>query len=201
MIENNPIFGNKGLNLTEIKDLSLGVYEGEWVIDRQTVATAQLVVTPDSLEITLPERAVLQSSGVEALFSGDKMVGLSSFDFQRTPQVIGYCIMGISKEANYANVYSNHYAYSDSCEGVDSMIDVPAPDSFSFGVCVDEVFYRIDLLGGEKGTAMYAFDTGLWSLGIPVDRIVITNLHTREQQIKTLSSSMMLIYNAKKKVG
>mgnify|MGYP007133707048 CR=1 FL=1 len=64
----NMDYLNSGQKPSNNQTVSQGVFDGEWVIDGMVVATARLEVTNDSMKIILPEQAILQSSGVEALF-------------------------------------------------------------------------------------------------------------------------------------
>lgn len=177
----NMDYLNSGQKPSNNQTVSQGVFDGEWVIDGMVVATARLEVTNDSMKIILPEQAILQSSGVEALFPFGESDTTTTpvFNFPETTQIIKYKVVGLSREAGYATLYNGG----------------------SFCVTIDDVSYRVDLISEENGTAMYSITTHLWSLGIPVDKIAVTNLQTREQQTKVLSSPMMLIYNTKKKVG
>ena len=63
----------------------------------------------------------------------------------------------------------------------------------SFVVGIDGVKYRIDLLSQEQGYAVY---NGLWSIGIPISILLVTNTETQEERGCPLPEPITLYYNA-----
>ena len=56
------------------------------------------------------------------------------------------------------------------------------------------------MLGKESGTAIFDMNTMFWSLAIPIDKMVVTNMQTGEQKTEELASTMMLVFNPKKEI-
>ena len=185
---------------TTLSVAASGVYEGEWTVNRQVVDTARLVVVDNVIQIRLPEKYLLSTCfGLYGDKWGDNVpdeddissVGnLVSYEPHDTPVTVQMLAQGYSEQSQYM-----------SFAGA-LMLDGGSPLRFnncSFEATVDNVPYRIDLLAGETATAVLQNATGQWTLGIPIDAFLVSNLETGEVELNEISSTT-IYYNTKKKI-
>ena len=177
---------------------SSNVYTGEWVVDKQVVDTARLRKEKDQFMFVYPEKFLAQRA------FQDNAANLVCRPVQ---QVLYFVLAGNSEHSTYANI-EGHYNgfYNIEVSGPGGFPVAPKPwmlpesGSYSFLVAQDGLQYRIDILGKENGTAIFDMNTMFWSLAIPIDKIVLTNMQTGEQKTEELTSTMMLVFNPKKEI-
>ena len=163
------------------------VYDGEWTMNKQVVDTARLEVTK-VLKVRLPEKylGTLCFGGEYA----DDNHALSISEYKGQPISIPYRYEGYSTNAVFSSIPSTEKSY----DGVMLFNNV------SFTVAIDGVDHRVDLLSGEPGNAVYRNDNDQWTIGITVTSFYVTNLETREGQVHTPNTPIVLYYNTKNRI-
>ena len=163
------------------------VYDGEWTMNKQVVDTARLEVTK-VLKVRLPEKylGTLCFGGEYA----DDNHALNIGEYKGQPISIPYRYEGYSTNAVFSSIPSTEKSY----DGVMLFNNV------SFTVAIDGVDHRVDLLSGEPGNAVYRNDNDQWTIGITVTSFYVTNLETREEQVHTPNTPIILYYNTKNRI-
>ena len=171
------------------------VYEGEWLIDKQVVDTARLHKDGTNLSVRLPEVALFHRA-FHLSMNPDLPIRI---DCHHDIQQIIFSVFGSSETTFYADFKSVWNAYQDIRikSGWHESWEYPAIGSYSMGVRYQDVDYRIDFLGRNTGVAMLDISTKLWTLAIPIDKIVITNYQTGDQETESLPETLTLVYNCK----
>ena len=169
----------------DIKDLrsqiSVGeykLYNGEWSVNGEVIDTVQLIEEKKEqiFIVILPERYLTVCCFGEELAS-------SGHEYKRDRVVIMTSNQGYTNETMFNVIKSTQKSYNGTqyfCHA-------------SFVVGIDGVKYRIDLLSQEQGYAVY---NGLWSIGIPISILLVTNTETQEERGCPLPEPITLYYNA-----
>ena len=195
------------------------VYDGVWTVDQAVVDTARLEVWGD-MKIRLPEDYLtdlyLSSPKEEGLASAiagkdDKpkdSSGSSTNTVSTDIKPKGVPVTMRNLEQGYSDngqYYSNYSPSSnDTDEGREKTSggnSLYESGTFSFYVTKDGVDYRILLLSNDRPTSIYRMDTGLWTISIPINGFLVTNLETNEQSIHGIRPSITLYYNAKSRIN
>ena len=185
-------------NYNQFLKESTNTYAGDWIVDKQVVDTALVKKEKDQFMFVFPEKYLAQKAFHD---------NIAKFDCHRLQQTLYFVLAGNSEHTSYANIMG-HYNPLNYIEvsGPDGMPVaphawmIPESGSYSFGLTRDGIFYRIDMLGKESGTAIFDMETMFWSLAIPIDKMVVTNMQTGEQKTEELASTMMLVFNPKKEI-
>jgi hypothetical protein len=192
----------------EVAKLSaMGVYEGEWQSGTRTreIGKTILTVKKDSMEFVLPEEWIVSGSGIFLgmgdIFTSDLFHGISlNPQFQGAVLQIHYTWQGVSENACYVEMDNGSFYNGNG----DIFHFTPVYGMYSFGMTINDVPYRVDLILREKVTAMYDVNTQMWSIMIPPNRIAVVNLETGktvfEYDFNTNSGSPMLVFNTTKKI-
>ena len=167
------------------------VYDGEWTIDKQVIDTARLEVLPTGLRLRLPESYL-------TVLCFDKEALSSAWPFQyecmaqpmAQPVVIPFRDQGYTNNAKYATMTTTEKSFDG--------MTIYSPASFS--ITVNSASYRVALLSNEPANAVYRNDNGLWTIGIPIERFLVTNTATNEEQVRTPHNPFTLYYNAKERI-
>lgn len=172
-----------------------GSYEGEWVLDGRMGAGGPLRVQGELFEMPLPGEAL---AGYVASLGPDEglLPDLASVPYSvwGTVQQMTCRLEGNSATTVYVSFTEVRNVFSEG-------VSLQVPGTVSFGISTGGQDYRVDLIGDRACTAMLDRSTGLWSVGIPVDRVAITGQQSGKRQVKELPQTVMLVYNAKKRVG
>ena len=163
------------------------VYDGEWTVNKTVVDTARLEVTPNGLKLRLPEYYLTLSCFEMEAFS-------SAIPFRHEcmeqPVVIPFRNQGYTDNATFINLNTAEKNY-----GGMSFFNYA-----SFNVSVNGASYRVALLSNEPANAVYRNDNGLWTIGLPIERFLVTNIETNEEQVRTPHNPFTLYYNAKERI-
>lgn len=192
-------------------------YDGVWSVGQQVVDTARLEVSTD-MKIRLPEDylaslCLLTTKGGELptaiagkgnipenSWGSSTNVGSAGIKPNGMPVTLRNMEQGYSDNGQYYSVCSPSSGYeSDERPSIgNSLYD---SGTFSFYATKDGVDYRILLFSDERPTSIYRVDTGLWTISIPIDGFLITNLETMEQRRENLSIPITIYYNAKSSIS
>lgn len=154
------------------------LYNGEWSVNGEVIDTVQLIEEKKEqiFIIILPERYLTVCCFGEELAS-------SGHEYKRDRVVIMTSNQGYTNETMFNVIKSTQKSYNGTLYFCHA----------SFVVGIDGVKYRIDLLSQEQGYAVY---NGLWSIGIPISILLVTNTETREERGCPLPEPITLYYNA-----
>ena len=177
---------------------STNTYTGDWIVDKQVVDTALMRKEKEQFMFVFPEKYLAQKAFHD---------NTTKMDCHRIQQAVYFVLAGNSEQNSYSNIMG-HYNSFDNIEfsGPDGMPVaapawmIPESGSYSFAVTREGTQYRIDMSSKESGTAIFDMETMFWSLAIPVDKMVVTNMQTGEQKTEELTSTMMLVFNPKKEI-
>lgn len=192
----------------EITKLSaMGVYEGVWQSGTRTRESSKTILTvkKDSMEFVLPEEWLVSESGnlfgMGDIFASEFFQGISlNPQFQNAVLQIHYTWQGVSEYACYVEMDNGSFYNGNG----DIFHFTPVYGMYSFGMTINNVPYRVDLILREKVTAMYDVNTQMWSIMIPPNRAEVVNLEADktvfEYEFNTKSGSPMLVFNTTKKI-
>ena len=158
------------------------VYDGEWTVNKQVVDTARLELS-GMLKLRLPEAYLTQlcfpdRSGAEE----PKPKGL--------PMEAKLLAQGGSSQMELYSFITK----------IDDSSGVVFYGAGYFYVTMDGADYQIDLLCSESGSVIFRWDTEMWTIGIPIKRVLITNMSTYKVQQKPLSTPVTIYYNTKQRI-
>jgi hypothetical protein len=159
------------------------IYEGEWTVNKQVVDTARMKVS-NVLTLRLPE-AYLATLCFPNTATGVKPKGIP-VELQIPQSPIGY-----TEKAEFVYLLSDMNSYGDErlyCHA-------------SFFATVGDADYRIDLVSSEICNAVISKDTGLWTLCIPINGFLITDMATREERICQLPATVTIYHHSTKRIG
>lgn len=157
-----------------------GIYDGEWKVNRQVVDTARLVMN-GPLRIRLPERYLL------GLCFDDPSIAQPS----NTPIVIQMQAQGYGKLSDFNSFFSD----AKNNEQGEMRFS-----NCSFGTIVGTDSCVVTLVSAENATAVWQKDTDQWTLVIPINALMVSNLTTGQQTEKALSGTQTLYYHTKKRI-
>ena len=164
-----------------------GLFKGEWTVNKQVVDTARLVVNADMvMRVRLPESYLLGLCFPEGVDMSHAPLVLSN-----TPSTIAIYPQGYSDQAQY-NDFDSTPIQSEN-----------AKTNFrtcSFQATIGGEPYNIGLLSNENATAVMQKATGQWTLGIPVNAFLVTNLATGQTEEHRLSIPVTLYYNTTERI-
>ena len=200
------------LMLSACKDADSGVYDdvrspiseaesysksesftGEWTVDKQVVDTARLEVT-EVLRVRLPEAYLVSLcfSGLTEEYGTDK----ATLSTGTAIEPMGLPTMITVKDQGY----TNDAVFSDFMNTAEKYDSTTLYRSAYFVVNVNGDNYVVELLSTENGSAVYRGDTMGWTIAIPIDRFLITNVKTLEERVKRLDNPITLYYNTKERI-
>jgi len=156
-------------------------FYGEWTVNKQVVDTARLEVRGTTLSVRLPEYYL---TGLCFTESGQRI------ETKGQPTVLQAVAQGYSDNANYLTTSA----------GVRNSGDTTLYLQGSIFATVDGAHYRIDLLADESGSSVYRTDTGRWTVGIIVSRLLLVNLDDQTESERRLPTKVYLYYNAKSRI-
>lgn len=186
--------GDPSQSLADMMGAS-GNYEGEWVLNGRMAAGAPLHVQGQVFEVVLPGEALADYVATLGLDGGLLPDPASvPYSLWGTEQRMTFRLEGNSATTVYVSFTEIDNTFSESG-------NLQVPGNVSFGISAGGQDYRVDLIGDRACTAMLDRATGLWSVGIPVDRVAITGQQSGKRQVKELPQTVMLVYNAKKRIG
>ena len=127
----------------------------------------------------------------EPLFTSD-----STPSYSNTRQVMACSLQGYSEAATYSQL-SNRQG-----------IEITTVGDILFDVKIEDVEYHIALTGiKDKPTAVFDFNTGLWTVAIPIDTVTITNKTTGTSLTATYldeeapdKSAWLFVFRAAKRI-
>lgn len=159
---------------------NVGVYEGEWSVNRQVVDTARMTVTgATTIHLRLPH---------------DYLAGLcypgATAEAANEPAVIKVREQGYSEQSLYMAFVSMQVAFNTQLYF----------NTCSFEATVGNERWRVGLLSRENASAVQQIATGMWSLAIPIDGFQVTNLETGRTEERRLNTPTILYYNTKGRV-
>ena len=158
------------------------LYNGEWSVNGEVIDTVQLIEEKKEqiFIIILPERYLTVCCFGEELTSNTWPY---SPEYKGDRVVIMTSNQGYTNETMFNVIKSTQKSYNGTLYFCHA----------SFVVGIDGVKYRIDLLSQEQGYAVY---NGLWSIGIPISILLVTNTETQEERGCPLPEPITLYYNA-----
>jgi len=182
-----------------------GIFEGEWRLSKYGQTCEGEIVVSDNAIIMfdLPADYLLPRLGLvdettKARYSDEPFYTTTAgYTYSNTNQSMSYTLQGYSDVITYSTISEIENAYTSK-----------AAKAFSFGVMADGMSYRIDLIAvKDEPTAVFDIKTGLWTIGLPIDKITIINLTTgRQIPIETLDekvpekSAWTFIFRAARKI-
>ena len=180
-----------------------GTFWGEWRLSKYGMTCeGQIEVTKDEIAFDVPADYLFPRLGIvteerkakypeEPLFSSD-----SAPSYSNTRQVMVCSLQGYSEAATYSQL-SNRQG-----------IEITTVGDLLFDVKIEDVEYHIVLKGiKEKPTAVFDFNTGLWTVAIPIDTVTITNKKTGTSITSTFideeapdKSAWLFVFRAAKRI-
>lgn len=179
-----------------------GTFEGDWRLGKYgQTCLGTIEVDSGQIKFDLPMEYLFPKLGVvsektQAAYSGEPFFNPSSdHTFYNFGQVMRYSLQGYSSDAQYlSNI------------GIDNLTAPQGNNALSFYVKADDVDYCVSLSATkDEATAVFDFNTGLWTLAIPIDKITISNNHTNIS-IALLDDSMpensawLFVFRANRKI-
>lgn len=164
----------------------VGIFEGEWTVNKQVVDTALLVVSEyREIQVRLPESYLLGlcfPNGADAVIEPANLATLIEVHQQ-----------GYSETSQYM---SAGYQTTQTIEAGVFFVNC------SFMATIDGKPYSISLLSNEIATAMMQISTGQWTIGIPIDAFSVTNLalSTYKPELVKLPQTVTIYYNTKRRI-
>ena len=180
-----------------------GTFWGEWRLSKYGMTCeGQIEVTKDEIAFDVPADYLFPRLGIvteerkakypeEPLFTSD-----SAPSYSNTRQVMVCSLQGYSEAATYSQL-SNRQG-----------IEITTVGDLLFDVKIEDVEYHIVLKGiKEKPTAVFDFNTGLWTVAIPIDTVTITNKKTGTSITSTYideeapdKSAWLFVFRAAKRI-
>ena len=180
-----------------------GTFWGEWRLSKYGMTyEGQIEVTKDEIAFDVPADYLCPRLGIatedkkamypeEPLFTSD-----SAPSYSNTRQVMVCSLQGYSEAATYSQL-SNRQG-----------IEITTVGDLLFDVKIEDVEYHIALMGiKEKPTAVFDFNTGLWTVAIPIDTVTITNKKTGTSITSTFideeapdKSAWLFVFRAAKRI-
>ena len=180
-----------------------GTFWGEWRLSKYgKTCEGQIEVTKDEIAFDVPADYLFPRLGIvteerkakypeEPLFTSD-----SAPSYSNTRQVMVCSLQGYSEAATYSQL-SNRQG-----------IEITTVGDLLFDVKIEDVEYHIVLKGiKEKPTAVFDFNTGLWTVAIPIDTVTITNKTTGTSITSTFideeapdKSAWLFVFRAAKRI-
>ena len=180
-----------------------GTFWGEWKLSKyEMTCEGQIEVTKDEIAFDVPADYLFPRLGIvtedkkamypeEPLFTSD-----SAPSYSNTRQVMVCSLQGYSEAATYSQL-SNRQG-----------IEITTVGDLLFDVKIEDVEYHIVLKGiKEKPTAVFDFNTGLWTVAIPIDTVTITNKKTGTSITSTFideeapdKSAWLFVFRAAKRI-
>ena len=180
-----------------------GTFWGEWRLSKYGMTCeGQIEVTKDEIAFDVPADYLFPRLGIvteerkakypeEPLFTSD-----SAPSYSNTRQVMVCSLQGYSEAATYSKL-SNRQG-----------IEITTVGDLLFDVKIEDVEYHIVLMGiKEKPTAVFDFNTGLWTVAIPIDTVTITNKKTGTSITSTFideeapdKSAWLFVFRAAKRI-
>jgi len=180
-----------------------GTFWGEWKLSKYGMTCeGQIEVTKDEIAFDVPADYLFPRLGIvteerkakypeEPLFTSD-----SAPSYSNTRQVMVCSLQGYSEAATYSQL-SNRQG-----------IEITTVGDLLFDVKIEDVEYHIVLKGiKEKPTAVFDFNTGLWTVAIPIDTVTITNKKTGTSITSTFideeapdKSAWLFVFRAAKRI-
>ena len=182
---------------------AMGIYDGEWRVDTRSyvVGEGKLTVRKDSIEFVLPEEYII-SSGIRLWNDNLDSTLAQELLFSSSSEVEYY---GIVQHVHYTweGSSSNAY-YSELVSLSNNSVGAPVYGVYSFKVRFRstpyKTDYRVDLLLSDKATAMYDVNTKMWTIMIPLDKIVVVNLKSGKNVNEIKPVLPILVFNSTKKI-
>ena len=178
-----------------------GTFEGEWRLSKYGMTCdGQIEVKGDEITFDIPADYLFPRLGFvtddrKAMYPEEPLFTTDSPSYFNTKQTMNRSTQGVSKEATYYQI-------------TNIIGEIDFDHSPSFGVKVDNVEYRIDLIGiKEQMTAVFDNNTMLWTVAIPIDQVsaynyktgsLITSSYLDEEAPE--KSAWLLVFRAKKRI-
>ena len=180
-----------------------GTFWGEWRLSKYGMTCeGQIEVKGDEIAFDVPADYLFPRLGIvtedkkamypkEPLFTSD-----SAPSYSNTRQVMACSLQGYSETATYSQL-SNRQG-----------IEITTVGDILFDVKIEDVEYHIALTGiKDKPTAVFDFNTGLWTVAIPIDTVTITNKTTGTSLTSTYldedapdKSAWLFVFRAAKRI-
>ena len=180
-----------------------GTFWGEWRLSKYGMTCeGQIEVKGDEIAFDVPADYLFPRLGIvtedkkamypeEPLFTSD-----SAPTYFNTRQVMACSLQGYSETATYSQL-SNRQG-----------IEITTVGDILFDVKIEDVEYHIALTGiKDKPTAVFDFNTGLWTVAIPIDTVTITNKTTGTSLTSTYldedapdKSAWLFVFRAAKRI-
>ena len=168
---------------------SVAVYDGEWTVNRQVVDTALLRVSEGGnleIRVRLPEHYLLGLCFPDGGWDADA----EEVEPAGVPSQITAYVQGYSEQTQYLS-----FASTNQKSG----------SLLLFSTCSMEAVINgsrclVYLISRENAGAILQ-GTGLWTLAIPVDYIVVVDETTGQNTTHELPATVTLYYNAKRRIG
>ena len=180
-----------------------GTFWGEWRLSKYGMTCeGQIEVKGDEIAFDVPADYLFPRLGIvtedkkamypkEPLFTSD-----SAPTYFNTRQVMACSLQGYSETATYSQL-SNRQG-----------IEITTVGDLLFDVKIEDVEYHIALTGiKDKPTAVFDFNTGLWTVAIPIDTVTITNKTTGTSLTSTYldedapdKSAWLFVFRAAKRI-
>ena len=175
-------------------------YEGDWIVnvqfgDSAVYAIGTVMRNGEKVNEQAVDMAYQEASNTLTVLFPEKY--LASL-WRRYANVSPTGIPAVLKLQ--AQGYTENLRFCTCSSAVRSWDNVAYYVNGSCCVDIDTVRYRIELLSAESGTAMYRLNPELWTMGIPFENLLVTNLQTNEEHLFTLSASFTLYFSSKKRI-
>jgi hypothetical protein len=152
------------------------VYEGAWTVNQQVVDTARMETNGETLIVRLPEEFLL--AAINSFMKPQGMPTTYTLEYQ-----------GYSSEALFMDF-------------TQTRSNAPSSTPFhngSFNAYMDGQQYVVGLRSNMNGTLVYRISNGQFTIGVPVNHVIIKNLETGEQTEQDIPA-ITLYYNTTKRI-
>lgn len=187
--DDSDAYGDKAGSIAgAMEEGGVAIYEGEWTVNHQVVDTARLVVKGSVLQLRLPEEYLLSTYILPRLTDKNGV-----YELDNIPVEIQVVPQGFSEMSQYMSLASGTVQSNDALRWY-------APCSF---MALGSTPYQILLVSKENATAVFQNTTGQWTLGIPIDGFLLTNLFlsTPGSELIELPTTVTIYYNTKRRIG
>lgn len=181
-----------------------GTFEGEWQLSKYgKTCPGTIEVDSDQIiydlpvDYLLPRLGLVDETSKAAHPDEPFFTTTSDYTYSNITQVMTFSMLGISADAIYIKN-----------ESIDNLTAPHGYNSPLFNVKADDIDYTLNLIGlKEQPSGIFDYNTGLWKLSIPIDKVAIVNQKTQAQMsILVLDeeapdkSAWLFVFRAKRKI-
>lgn len=178
----------------------IGEFDGEWTAGQDNVGTARLVVTEEEMTVTLPAPYIAylmaENQGTDDLWltsSDGRVRSLKMDNIEGGEVTMTYKEQGYSNTAQYFTIEGYRRSDSNKSRGVMPIYWIILVQDTIHAKGYAEYHVGVDATQGA--TAVYDNSIGQWTLALPIEALVATDLLTQQTTVTSLASPITLYFN------